>query len=445
MNILYLYNSTQTYTATVFEHIFSFYKYSSHRSFFSHQDQYNKLSIDLSVFDAVVIHYTIRFPFDQISDENEVFLSDYKGLKVLFIQDEYDHPHRTWSWIKRLGIQLVFTVVPQNEVLRVYPSQEFPGVRFVNVLTGYVPENIALGSYQPPSQRQIVVGYRGRPLPIRYGDLGREKVSIGMLVANYCEKHKISYDIKWTEEARIYGPQWYEYVSSCRAMLGSESGSNVFDWDGTLSTKIEELRSSNPNATDDDIYDSLIKPLEIPGLMNQVSPRIFEAIASGTVLVLFEGDYSGVVTPGLHFIPLKKDGSNLDEVFSLLADEKYVDKMAERAYRDIIASGQYSYQSFVSLVDKEIEISIGPSKDNKTSLTSSQSAIGFLDHPTPISTSPIRAMPPPTPTDTLVNTVCGSHGLSDLAGRLAIYLWWKLPEIIRLLLKPCVKGLLRRV
>jgi hypothetical protein len=434
MNILYLYNSTQTYTANVFEHLSSFHKYSRHCSFFAHQDQCNKLSIDLCFFDAIVIHYTIRLPFDQIADQNVVALSRYKGLKALFIQDEYDHTHRVWDWIRRLGIQLVYTVVPQDGISRVYPPQECPGVRFVSVLTGYVPEDLPIGSYLPPSQRQLMAGYRGRPLPIHYGLLGREKISIGMLVARYCESRKITHDIEWTEEARIYGRKWYEFMSSCRSMLGSESGSNVFDWDGTLAIKIQEFRARNPQATDDDVYAALVEPLESPGLMNQVSPRIFEAIALRTVLVLFEGGYSGVVIPGVHFIPLKKDGSNLDEVFRLLADGAYVDSMAEQAYQAIIASERYSYRSFVRLVDEEIELSLRTLTQQKTHVSPSHCPVAYSGQPTPITTFPIRAVLP--------KPLYGYHGIRYFPRRFAIHLWWKLPEDVRIFLKPRLKRLL---
>lgn len=462
MNVLYFYNATQTYTGTVFEHISSFQKYSSHYSFFAHQDQYNNLSINFNCFDAVVVHYTIRLPFDQISDQNATLLSEYKGLKVLLIQDEYDHPHRVWDWIRRLGIRLVFTVVPKDGISLVYPPQEFPGVRFVSVLTGYVPENLPTGLFQPPSKRQLIVGYRGRPLPIRYGNLGLEKVDIGMLVARYCESQKITHDIAWSEEARIYGPKWYEFVSSSRAMLGSESGSNVFDWDGTLATKIQEFRKYNPHSTDNVIYSTLIAPLELPGLMNQISPRVFEAIASHTVLVLFEGSYSGVVTPGEHFISLKKDGSNLEEVFRLLADGSYVDAMAERAYQDIIGSGRYSYQQFVSLVDEEMETSIRLLDFGKSNVVMSCLDSNHQDPVTPITTLPFRAAPPlPAPvfdtcitrlpihamppqpsTDTLMHTIMGSRGLKNFARRMTVYLWSLQPEAMRIFLKPRLKRLL---
>lgn len=443
MNVLYLYNCTQTYTATVFEHLSAFSKHSRHHSFFAHQDEYSNLALNFSLFDAVVIHYTIRLPFDQIADQNGVLLSEYRGLKVLFIQDEYNHTYRAWYWIRRLGIQLVFTVVPQNEIRRVYPPQEFPGVRFVSVLTGYVPEDLPVGVCQPPSQRRLVVGYRGRPLPVQYGALGFEKIGIGELVAGYCQSHGISYDIEWTEEARIYGPKWYEFISSCRSMLGSESGSNVFDWDGTLTQKIQEFRARNPNGTDAQLYAELIRPLELPGLMNQVSPRIFEAVVSRTVLVLFEGSYSGVVSPYLHFIPVKKNGSNLDEVFRLLADGSYVDRMADRAYDDIIGSEKYSYPSFVRMVDEEFEISLATLRQQKTHIALSGSA-HHIDQPTSITTSPIRAKLQQCSAGAASHATPNVRGSKDLARQIAIYIWAKLPVPIRLFLRPRLKSILRK-
>jgi hypothetical protein len=282
-----------------------------------------------------------------------------------------------------------------------------------------------------------MVGYRGRPLPIRYGQLGIEKVAIGQSVKTYCDEQGVSNDIAWSEQARIYGPKWYDFVVSCRSMLGSESGSNVFDWDGNLSEDIAQYCSEKPGATDEEIYRDLIRAREIDGLMNQVSPRVFEAIASRTILVLYEGNYSGVIRPGDHFIALKKDGSNLASVLRSLKNDAYVDAMADRAFQDVIVSGKYSYKTFVGMVDKEWERSLTELGCYPRPL------VKFADRLlTPITTRPIRANPPQPSTDTIIHTVVGSLGARDLAKRSAIYLWWKLPESVRLILKPRLKRLL---
>lgn len=442
-NVLYLYNATQTYTSTVYEHIASFAKHSRHRSFFCHHDHATALDVDLSRFDAIAIHYSIRLPFDQISPAAAKAIEEFAGLKFLFIQDEYDHTHRAWYWIKLLGIQLVFTVVPQRGIAQAYPSSEFPGTRFITTLTGYVPDELNLKpDTTAPSQRALIVGYRGRPLPIRYGKLGMEKVSIGEIVKTYCDAHGVENDIAWSEESRIYGSRWYEFMGSCRSMLGSESGSNVFDWDGTLVERIAHFRRLNPQADDDEVYEKFVRPEEIDGFMNQVSPRVFEAIAARTILVLFEGDYSGVVKAGQHFIPLKKDGSNLAEVVRLLRDGAYVDAMAERAYQDVIASGRYSYQSIVSLVDDEIEVSHTVLGHHKKEIAPGYSGSSHTDRPTLIATLPIRTKPPVPPTVTMSQTIFGAHGSRDLATRLALYIWRKFPESVRISAKLRLKRLI---
>src|SRR3954462_5583692 len=99
MNILYLYNATQTYTNTVFEHLSAFATYSKNRSFFGHLDPLYGIDVDFARFDAVVVHYSVRMPFDQIPESTADRLSRFAGTKAIFIQDEYDYTHRTWYWI----------------------------------------------------------------------------------------------------------------------------------------------------------------------------------------------------------------------------------------------------------------------------------------------------------------------------------------------------------
>lgn len=355
MKVLLLYNASQSYTNTVFEHLNSFARYSRHEFFFCHCDARQQLDMELSRFDAVLMHYSVRLPYDQISNSITTQLRSYAGTKVLFVQDEYDHTHRVWEWIKCLGFATVFTVVPSSSVALVYPPEFFPGVRFINNLTGYVPEQLPSAvRLALPSQRNIVVGYRGRPLPLRYGQLGFDKSNIARMVETYCNARAIKHDIASTDEARIHGAHWYEFIGSCRSMLGTESGANAFDWDGSLEARIAATRKMNPWADDQEIYREVISPIEMHGLMNQVSPRIFEAVAMRTALVLFPGNYSGVVRENEHFIPLARDGSNLDEVFEKVADDHYIDEMTQRAYDDVICSGRFSYRTFVRRFDEEL-------------------------------------------------------------------------------------------
>lgn len=260
-------------------------------------------------------------------------------------------------------------------------------------------------------------------MPIRYGSLGKEKVEIGQYVKSYCQTHGISCDIEWDESSRIYGDDWYKFIGSSKAMLGSESGSNVFDWNGDLQSSIDRYSRDMPNVKEEDIYQNIIKDREIDGLMNQVSPRIFEMAAAKTIMVLFEGSYSDVLKPGIHFLPLKKDFSNLDQIMSELKDSAKIDAMAERVYQDIILSEKYSYRTFVGVVDGEIQ------KMLKAKIQS-RSAMGLApsDQVTPF---PIRSKPP---------LPALRSPFAKALGRLAIAIWQQIPISTR----PYIKKILGR-
>ena len=434
-NILIIYNKTQTYTNTIYDHLVALGRGRGNAVFYHHHDGCSAFRVELQRFDVVIIHYSIRLAFDQISPELRGRLKNFCGLKALFIQDEYDNTKRVWEWIRELGIGLVFTCVPQRNIEKIYPADEFPGVRFVNNLTGYVPERLPKDiEVSPPSGRRLVVGYRGRELSIRYGALSREKAEIGRMVKRYCERHKIPHDIAWDEKSRIYGDDWYRFLASCRAMLGTESGSNVFDWNGDLSHKINEYRSGH-RANDEEVYAAVVEPLEQPGIMNQISPKVFEAICFKSVLVLFEGEYSGVLEAGRHYISLKKDGSNLGEVFELLLDDDFVDSMAERAYLEIIKSGKYSYSSFAEFVYDEIGRLVRARMDSGRIIMKN---VGkdqeFIVDPTCVTTNPVRWK--------IENSFTESGVYGSAIGRL-VPLWMAMPAGLRKRLRDPLKALLR--
>ena len=356
-SVLCFYAASQTYTSTVFEHLDAFRKYSKLSWSYADLPVLDDEDVSFDNYDAVVVHYSVRLPFGQLSDIGVRRLHDFKGLRVLFIQDEYDNTNVVKKIIGAASFDLVFSVVPDNSMSKIYPPNEFPQTKFVSVLTGYVPDELtkSLESITYPSTRSLFLAYRGRALPTRYGKLGQEKISIGRGVKNYCYQHDISCDIQWAEHYRIYGKEWYAFIASAKAMLGSESGSNVFDWDGDLQKTIDDYSKKPWKVDKNKIYKEIIEEREVDELMNQISPRAFEMAAAKTIMVLYEGSYSGVLEPGIHFLPLKKDFSNLEEIIAELKDDIKVDAMADRVYQDIILSGKYSYEKFVGLVDNEMD------------------------------------------------------------------------------------------
>jgi hypothetical protein len=357
-NILIIYNGQSMFTPTVQDYLDAFRRYSNNNVHFLHVYADTHLSFSLDDYDVVALTYACRLCYlENMSPHVRVAIANFRGLKVAFPQDEYQETNKLRDGIRELGIKLVFTCVPEDKIEWVYPPALLPGIRFRRVLTGYVPQrlgSISRSKLPATAARPKLIGYRGRHIGHFFGDLSYFKIEIGRRFKDACALRSVPHDIAWSEEARIYHDRWYDFILSCRATLGTPSGSNIFDWDGSLEREYRAYIAKHPDVSYQQYRPRIAhKELEID--MGQVSPRIFEAAALGTVLILHEGRYSGVVTPDHDCIFVKKDFSNINNVIDQLSDSAHISAIAERAYQNIIASGKWNYEGFVAIVDAEIE------------------------------------------------------------------------------------------
>ena len=313
------------------------------------------IALDLDYFDVAVIHYSVVLSsLNYLSADFRDKLRRFRGLKVEFIQDDYRWIDRETAASRDIGINVLFTVAPEPAASQVY-DERLPGVRRVLTLTGYVPENLVGRPIKPLGERTIDVGYRARDLPFWLGRLSREKVWIGQRFLERAPAYGLRCDIAWTEDQRIYGERWIEFVSSCRATLGCESGASIADFDGSVEQAVLTFMGAHPRATFEDVHEAVLRPYEGNVVMNIVSPRVFEAAALGTALVMFPGEYSGVVSSEKHYIVLEKDFSNMDDVVDKLRDDKLVSAMTARARHDLIESGRWGYRAFVDQFDQVVD------------------------------------------------------------------------------------------
>lgn len=361
MKILLLCDYRPYNAATVCDHINAFYNLSIHEIFIYSGLVMNSGRlpdrINLNDFDAVVVHYSIFLAIDTyVSPHTRHRLKKYNGIKVIFIQDEYRFVYETVSHLKEIGFDLLFTCVPKSEIENVYPRKTLPKIRKINTLTGFVPA--ALLHYQPIplAKRKFHVSYRGRRYPPWHGRLGREKWQIAEQFKKDARYSGLRLNISWKESKRLYGSDWTRLIQNSRAVLGVESGASVFDFTGEISARVETIYSllKKKDLEKSKIHERYYKDQEDNIPLAQISPRIFEAIALRTLCVLYEGYYSGVLEPWKHYVPLKKDHSNHDEVVKILKDDERVAEMITNAYSDIGMNGCYSYRTFIKKFDHEV-------------------------------------------------------------------------------------------
>ena len=187
--LLVAYCNASTFVSTTAEYLESIVRYSDFDVRFVHATHGAELAFDLAEFDAVFHSYCARLPFpDYVSPDYLAKLKAFRGVKILAVQDEYDHTNRLRRAIRDIGFHAVLTCVPPGMLQAIYPRKMFPGTEFITVLTGYVPEHLPLQarSMRPLRDRPIGIGYRGRDIGGRYGRLAFEKLEIGRRMREIC-------------------------------------------------------------------------------------------------------------------------------------------------------------------------------------------------------------------------------------------------------------------
>jgi len=140
---------------------------------------------------------------------------------------------------------------------------------------------------------------------------------------------------------------------TCRYTIGVEGGSTVHDPDGSIWEKGIDFVKNNPNASFEEIEKAVFPNMDGNLQLIAISPRHLEACLTRTCQILIEGTYNGILEANKHYILLKADFSNLDEVFEKMQDENLRKQIVHQCYEDIVLSKKYSYRQFVNYILEE--------------------------------------------------------------------------------------------
>ncbi len=342
--------------STIIDHVMGLKQFSGHsiHIFNSRGDVSNLLELDR--FDGVIIHYSLVACMDTYIGPNlRAAICRFKGLKAAFIQDEYRWINDTMDALRQLGVHILFSVVPQEIMDDFYPQDRLPNVVRETVLTGYVPGEL-LGREVPRFEdRTVDVGYRARKVPDWLGSFGQEKWVIAGRFAADAADYRLRCDMSTREEDRIYGENWIEFLANCKAVLGTESGASICDFTGEIQRNVDRHLARDPAASFETLRDLYFKDEDGRVVLAVISPRCFEAAALRTLMILYEGTYSGRLEPWRHYVPLKKDHSNMAEVVEVLRDHARAQEIIDRAYSEVALNPANSFAAMVVQFDRAID------------------------------------------------------------------------------------------
>jgi hypothetical protein len=338
--------------STVTEHVGSFRRHSRLPLWEVNTDTGFPEGLAEVEFEALLLHYSIfGMGLYWLDDDWRRYIRETSAYKVAFFQDECTRCGRRFRFLNEHGIDCVYTCLEPSEFDKVY--RRYTRVpRLESNLPGYVSDDLVDAARRftiPDERRTVDVGYRGRPLPPYLGLGALEKHSIGVRFGELAAGSGLRLDLAGGERDRLYGDDWYRFMANCRCVLGVESGVSAFDLEDEVLDEYTRLEREKGEVALEDLKS--LPRWEDRVYYRTISPRHFEAAALRVCQVLFEGRYSGILEPMVHYIPLRKDFSNIDEVIRLIKEPDVRRELTERAYGDLIASGDWSYRRFVQGVD----------------------------------------------------------------------------------------------
>lgn len=305
---------------------------------------------------AMIMHYSLFGVQHYLLDDQWLaWLARSRAYKIAFFQDEHFACRRRFNFLNDFQVDCVYTCLEPSEFSKVYGAYtEVP--KLVSNLPGYVSEGLLETGQRftlPDGRRPIDVGYRGRPLAVYMGRGAQEKHLIGRRFAELAAGSGLRLDIAGGEGDRLYGDDWYRFISRCRAVLGVESGVSAFDLEGEVYAEYVRLLEERGAVGIADLES--LSEWEDVVYYRTISPRHFEAAALRACQVLFEGRYSGILQPMVHYIPLEKDFSNMERVIALIKDAEVRGELTRNAHRDLIASGEWGYERLIESVDGTLQ------------------------------------------------------------------------------------------
>lgn len=320
----------------------------------------NRLQSSVDGFDVIVFHYSIVIAQGfHIGSALRGRLAASGALKVLFIQDEYRWIDATAEAIRELGISVIFTVLNEDAVDKVYHHPWLKDVRKEITLTGFVDERLLSRRVPSYEKRRIDVAYRARKVPYWLGSFAMEKWTIGERFQVDADRLGLRHDISSDENARLYGDRWIRFLADAKAVLGTESGASVCDFTGEIRSQVDAAVARDPDISFDAVHQTILKDCDGGVIIHVISPRVFEAAALRTLMINYPGEYSGRLVPWRHYVPLEKDHSNMEQVTSIVRDQSRAVEIVEAAYREVACNFENSFLAMVHHFDRVVVEELG--------------------------------------------------------------------------------------
>lgn len=357
LNILVLYHLGigRNQLAFLNQHIYCLKNYAPQHTYLYHNVLLHSGKLLRGIkFDAIVLDVTVlglRWAtpenFQRFRDEYD-FLGELPAVKIALPQDEYDCHILLDNWLADWKVNTVFSVLSKHWNI-LYPRYSRSG-NIKLAYTGYIDESLLTRKPKPFAERTIDIGYRAKKLPPYFGHLGETKWRIGEIVQKKAACHGLKTNIAVGDQATLLSQSWYDFIENCKFTLGANSGSSLLDPYGEIQRQVRSYLSQNPDAGFSEIEKRFFPGMDGLYEFTAISPRILEAAMLESCQILVRGEYSGLIEPWKHYIPIREDGADFADVMTFIRDTNGVLQMIQKCKQHLLAHKELRYASYAERI-----------------------------------------------------------------------------------------------
>jgi hypothetical protein len=301
--------------------------------------------LHLGKFDAVVLLHSVFSNQQNLRGALFWAMAACRVPKIYFIGNEYKLMPEKMRFCRRLGISLLISQSNDERVMSLYRNAL--GCKVASVPNTGFDESVFF-PVVAMKDRRIDLGYRAYDAPWYLGNI--EKMEIAEYFAKNAQALGLAVDISLDVADRFDSAGYAAFLNRCRGQIGTESGGDYFELTDVTRLKVFAYLTAHQDATW-----KQVEALFFTGYGNSVPMRILsgrqvEAAACKTVQVLFEGRYNGYLQPDQHYIPLKADYSNIDDVMRKFRDDDFCRRVVDSAYE--VALQELTYPALMNKVIK---------------------------------------------------------------------------------------------
>ena len=153
-----------------------------------------------------------------------------------------------------------------------------------------------------------------------FGYIGDTKWKIADVISQKLLNTNLKYDISYLDSDQFIGDDWYDFINDCKFSLGSNSGSSIIDPDGSLRKRVSSYLKKHPHYNFQNVREECYPKDSEQNEFTAISPRNIETALLESAQILVDGEYSKILAPWEHYIPLRSDGANFDEVINAMRE-----------------------------------------------------------------------------------------------------------------------------